>query len=503
WNSLTLPPHNLSRLHLTPHPDPAVDSSFLLGSAAQCAIGLAGLSAAYLHELRTGVGQDVCVDVRHGVLEFKSEAYYTIDDQLPPGDLFDPLAGTYKTADDNWVRIHTNFPHHRAALLSILSLPPSASTSKTAVASALLQWPSFTFEEEAARRGMVATALRTFEQWDAEEQGRALSGVGPVEVRRVGDAPRREVEVGKGGRPLDGVRVLDLTRVLAGPVCGRTLAAHGADVLHLTSPHLPALPLLDTLTSTGKRTSQLDLTSPSLASLVADADVFLQAYRPGGLEEKGFGVGDVVRMRGGRGVVCAGLRAYGWEGGWRDRRGFDSLVQTAMGFNHAEAQAYAAFRGSGETDTDAELVPRALPMQALDHAAGYLLAFGINAALCKTITEGGSWEVRVSLAAVGNWIRSLGRLTPQLAFGSGAPHLPPRVAPQDEEVAALAVSVYESPSDDEDDEAVPGRRRRRRRMRRMSVLRHAALLGSTPVREGEAPMRLDANAPRWLPQLRS
>lgn len=179
--------------------------------------------------------------------------------------------------------------------------------------------------------------------------------------------------------------------------------AHGADVLLITSPKLPALPFLDTDTSRGKRTTQLDLTEQQgrdvLSSLVKDADVFLQAYRPGGLADKGFGVEDVVRAR--PGVVYASLTAYGWEGPWSDRRGvggihegvesqltinilqFDSLVQTATGFNVAEAEAFATYKGN---KSEHPLPPKPLPMQALDHAAGYLLATGIQAAIAKTIT---------------------------------------------------------------------------------------------------------------------
>lgn len=178
--------------------------------------------------------------------------------------------------------------------------------------------------------------------------------------------------------------------------------AHGADVLWITSPNLPDLPDLDMDTSRGKRTTQLDLTQPedrgTLHELVRDADVFLQGYRPGGLAEKGFGASDVVAAR--PGIVYASLNAYGWTGPWKDRRGvraykrsltvpvlmkgqFDSLVQNATGINVAEAEAYAQYEGKPGPHP---LPPRPLPMQALDHAAGYLLAFGINAALCKTIT---------------------------------------------------------------------------------------------------------------------
>ncbi|KAL6301987.1 CoA-transferase family III [Sparassis latifolia] len=469
WESASLPSQALSRLVLSEDPDPSVNSSFKLGSAAlasQSAIALSGLST-------------VAVDARHAVLEFRSEAWYIVNGRLPSGSLFDDLAGLYKTKDNSYVRLHTNFPHHRQGILDILRCEPT----KEAVANALLQWNAVGFETEASSRKMVATAVRSFAEWDEHPQGRALANTLPVQLIKVADAPRRKI-AGARGHPLDGIRVLELTRVLAGPVCGRTLAGHGADVLWITSPSLPALPLLDIETSRGKRTTQLDLASledrQTLAGLVKEADVFLQAYRPGGLHDKGFGVDNV--MTGHRGVVYASLNAYGWEGPWKDRRGFDSLVQTATGFNLGEAEAHASYAG----EDPAHVIPRAFPMQALDHAAGYLLAFGINAALCKTITEGGSWEVRVSLAAVGQWIRYLGRLDPMVAFGVGRP-FPPHTLPQDPEIAVLATAVTQLASDKPAIEHHD-----------MTAIRHAAILSKTPVMEGQAPMGLNVHEPGCL-----
>ncbi|KDQ62162.1 hypothetical protein JAAARDRAFT_121978 [Jaapia argillacea MUCL 33604] len=482
WTSLSLPREPLDRLHLSSTPDPAIDSSFKLGTAAQASttIGLSGLSATHFHELRTGVVQDVSVDARHAALEFKSEAWYTIDGELPgSGSLWDEIAGLYLTKD-GYVRTHTNFPHHRQGILEILNCKPT----REAVAAALLTWDAVEFETVAASRHMCASALRSFEQWDQHEQGKSLRDTPPVCISKVGDARKREVKA-DAAYPLDGIRVLDLTRVLAGPVCGRTLAAYGADVLWITSPNLPSLPLLDAETSRGKRTTQLDLELPAdirtLESLVEDADVFLQAYRPGGLSEKGFGVKDVVNMR--PGIVYASLTAYGWEGPWKDRRGFDSLVQTATGVNATEGEAFAKHSG-GTTPS-----PRALPMQALDHAAGYLLAFGINAALCKTVTEGGSWGVRVSLAAVGQWIRSLGLLDPEIAFGQGNP-FPPRTIPPDAEISTHSIEIDQIPRTDDDGVAQNSRSK-------MTVIRHAGILSKTPVREGEAPVVLNAHSPTW------
>ncbi|KAF7346039.1 hypothetical protein MSAN_01829900 [Mycena sanguinolenta] len=476
WLASGLPVQFLSRLHLSSHPDSAINSSFKLGSIAQTAIGLSGLSAAQFHLLRTGVDQEVTVDARHAALEFHSEAWHTVDGSLP-GPIWDEIAGIYRTQDGH-VRIHTNFPHHRLGILSILKIPDAEAT-RARVQSALDTWNAIEFETEAAAKGMCATALRSYTEWSLHPHAKALEGVPPVQILKIGDAPKRKIS-GGFARPLEGIRVCDLSRVLAGPVAGRTLAAHGADVLLITSPRLPNQPSLDVDTSRGKRTTKLDLTESAdhekLKQLAATADVFLQAYRPGGLQAKGFGPQELAALR--PGIVTANLTAWGWQGPWKDRRGFDSLVQTATGFNVAEAAAFAEFAGEKEL-----LQPRPLPMQALDHAAGYLLAFGINAALCKTVTEGGSWEVRVSLAAVGQWIRSLGQLSPEDAFGPAAKPFPSRVLPLDPEIVALSLP-WESDSG-----------------RKMTALRHAAILSRTPVREGEesqAPMALDAHPAEWL-----
>lgn len=211
------------------------------------------------------------------------------------------------------------------------------------VSEALLEWTAEAFEAEASSLNMCVAAMRTSEEWDSHPQGKALAGLPPVSLHKIGDAPKREVN-GNYHRPLQGIRILDLTRVLAGPVCGRTLASqnnifsfllplrrvpivHGADVLLITSPNLPDLPPLDIETSRGKRTAQLDLNSESdretLSTLAQEADVFLQAYRPGGLGAKGFGPAELSKKR--PGIVCASLNAYGWDGPWKDRRGVISI----------------------------------------------------------------------------------------------------------------------------------------------------------------------------------
>src|SRR5581483_7803446 len=308
-------------------------------------------------------------------------------------EIWDKIAGVYRCGDGRWVRLHTNFPRHRDGVLEILK----CDYDRAAVQQALDRWEGEAFETAAGEAGLVVTAARTLAEWDAHPQGRALAALPVFSIERIGDAPPQPLP--KGDRPLSGVRVLDLTRVIAGPVCGRTLAVHGADVLAVTGAHLPQMGSLVIDCGRGKLTSFLDLREASdrdtLNGLLDDADIFIQGYRPGAIKAHGFSPEDVARRR--PGIVYVSLCAYGEAGPWGQRRGFDSLVQNANGMNLAEADAAGAAQ------------PKPLPCQALDHGAGYLMAFGAMIALARRATQGGSWHVRVSLAQTGHWIRSLGR----------------------------------------------------------------------------------------------
>jgi hypothetical protein len=264
----------------------------------------------------------------------------------------------------------------------------------------MLSWKALEFEQTAADAGLVVAAFRSFEEWDKHPQGQAVAALPLMQFERIGDAPPRELPaLIADDRPLMGVRVLDLTRILAGPVCGRALAAYGADVMLVNSPHLPNIESIAD-TSRGKLSAHVDLKTPegraTLQRLLADAHVLVQGYRPGGLNALGFSPQTVAEHR--PGIVCVSLSAYGDTGPWSQRRGFDSLVQTATGFNHAEGEA------AGSPD------PKPLPMQILDYATGHLMAFAASAALRRQALEGGSWHVRLSLAQTGHWIRSLGRV---------------------------------------------------------------------------------------------
>ncbi len=331
-----------------------------------------------------------------------------------------------------------------------------ARTSATSVAAALAGWQAFALEDAAAEAGLCVTAMRSFAEWDAHPQGRAVQAEPLIGFERIGDAPPRPL--GPAERPLGGVRILDLTRVIAGPVCGRTLAAHGAEVLLITAPHLYNPPPLVIDTGCGKLSAQLDLREAAaretLRGLVAVSDVLVQGYRPGAIAGHGFGPAEAAAVR--PGIIYVSLCAYGFSGPWRGRRGFDSLVQTASGFNAAEAEA------AGESG------PKPLPVQALDHASGNLLALGAMAGLHRRAREGGSWHVRVSLARTGHWICGLGRVADGLD----------RPAPTREEVAGFL------------EESASG-------FGALSRVRHAARLSATPPRWDRPSVPPGTHPPSW------
>lgn len=395
WRAAGLPTDALTRVALTGS-EPVLPSSFAVGTAAQASLGAAALVATELGRHRNGLQQQVQIDMRHAALECC--CHFTIDGRAP--EVWDKIAGLYRCADEGWVRLHTNFAHHRDGVLRLLGLPAGPDSERDAVSAALQNWRAVDFEEAAAQAGLVVAALRSFDEWDAHPQRAASAREPLVAIEKIGDAsPLALPPLPPDARPLEGLRVLDLTRILAGPASGRTLAAYGADVLLVNAPHLPNIEaIIDT--SRGKLSAMADLRSDegraALLAVLHDAHVFTQGYRPGALAALGFSPAEVARAR--PGIVMVSLSAYGESGPWAGRRGFDSLVQTATGINHAEAQA----AGSSQ--------PKPLPMQILDMATGFLMAFGAQAALLRQQREGGSWQVRVSLARTALWLRDLGRV---------------------------------------------------------------------------------------------
>ncbi len=392
WTFAGGDPADLNGLTLSGE-EPQLPSSFRVAAAAQVSIAAAGLAAANIWKLRRGQDQHVTVDMRHAVIECRSERYLRVEGTPPPA-AWDAIAGIYRTRDGRFVRLHTNFPHHRDAVCRVLK----SEAEREKVQAALMQWDAEAFETAAYEAGGVVAMMRSRDEWSLTAQGKALAGIPVFTIEKIGDAPPKPWP--SGDRPLAGLRVLDLSRVIAGPVAGRTFAAHGADVLLISGPDLPAIPWLTIDTGRGKLSAFLDLKHEEgrtrLRELLAQADIFSQGYRPHALAHLGFSPQDAARIS--PGIIYVSLSAYGHVGPWSERRGFDSLVQTATGFNHAEGQA-AGIDG-----------PKELPAQMLDHATGYLMAFAAMMAKARQSREGGSWHVRVSLAQTGQWLWNLGRI---------------------------------------------------------------------------------------------
>jgi crotonobetainyl-CoA:carnitine CoA-transferase CaiB-like acyl-CoA transferase len=370
--------------------EPMFASRFKLATAAAAAIAATGVAASDLWELRTGRRQAVSLSLRASAVAIKSDRHLRINDQTPPSGWSD-ISGFYMTRDYRWIQLHCNFPHHREGVLAELGSPPH----RTEVEKAVSQWDGYEVEDRLAKAGLCAGLVRSRSEWLAHPQGQSAYSLPVMEIIKVSDGQPEELP--EAYRPLAGVRVLDLTRVIAGPVSGRALAEHGADVLRVTSSHLPGFPeSLDVDMGLGKLSAEIDLRSEDgrvrLESLVTEADIFLQSYRPGALGARGFSLPELLRLR--PGIIYATLSAYGHTGPWRDRRGFDTLVQSVSGIAQEE--------GGGS--------PRHLPAQALDYLSGYLLAFGIMTALKRRATEGGGYLVRVSLAQTAAWLDRLGRL---------------------------------------------------------------------------------------------
>lgn len=380
----------------TSGPVQALPAAFHVTELASSSIAAAALAASQLQRLARGnPPRPIHVNRQHAAIAFRSERHVTVDGK-PPGALWDPASGYYETADGGLLQTHCNFPHHRAGVLATLGLAdPGNDRVAHVLRAASAERNAQEMEDALAAKGLVASRLRTLDQWEQHPQARATLELPVIELIRIGDAPAEPLPADD----LTGIRVADLTRVIAGPVCGRTLAAYGAEVLRVGAKHLPVIDGILPDTNLGKRWTQLDLRaaqgSEDLRELVRRGDVFLQGYRPGGIDALGFDPQSLCDLR--PGIVIASLSAYSHLGPWAERRGFDSLVQTATGIG-----AYGA-----QLANRSGTLP--LPAQALDHGAGWILAAGIMEALRRRATVGGSWLVRTSLLQVRNLLVGRGK----------------------------------------------------------------------------------------------
>ncbi|MEU2925062.1 CoA transferase [Streptomyces sp. NPDC007251] len=389
WSSLGGAPALLSRVTTVERPD-ALPARLPVRELARACVGACALAAAELGARRAGLDEvpEVRVDDGAVAAAFHSERLLQVDGRAPV--VFAPLSRFWRTAD-GWVRTHANYPHHRARLLTGLGLPTDASVD--AVAARLAERPALDVEKAVFDAGGLAVALRTPEEWAVTGQAAEVAARPLVERERLGSAPPRALTpLDPAGSPLlpaAGLRVLDLTRVLAGPVATRTLALLGADVLRVDAPWLPELPDLHADTGFGKRSAAVDLTADrdTFEALLASADVVVTGYRPGALDRFGLSPQALAARR--PGLVVAQISAWGAYGPWGSRRGFDSLVQAATGI--------AATEGSAAE-------PGALPAQALDHGTGYLLAAAVLRALTEQSYDGGGRFVRLALARTAHWL---------------------------------------------------------------------------------------------------
>ncbi len=390
-----LPAEQADAVTFTGGTDPVLPTPFRIGVAGAATLAATGLVAARLWEMRSGRSQPVGVDLRHATASLRSGHYM----KLGEGEVSaarNTIMGIYPTKDGRWSYLHCNFPNHRAAALRVLGV----AEDRDAVAKAVLTWNAADLEEAIIEAKGAGGMVRTHAEWAQHPQAAAIAALPLLEIVRIGDSPPEALP--QGDRPLSGIRVLDLTRVLAGPTCARTLAEHGADVMKITGAHLPNLGYQELDTGHGKLSAQLDLREPGnveiLRGLVREADVFSQGYRPGTLGSRGLSPEELAAIR--PGLVYVSLCAFSHAGPWASRRGFDTVVQTVSGITSRQAEVVP-----GRTPA-----PYFYPVSAIDYCTGYLMAAGAMEALRRRATEGGSWLVRISLAQVGKWIVDLGEV---------------------------------------------------------------------------------------------
>ena len=382
-------------VEITGGTDPILPTPFRIGETSAAALAAVGLAAADLWKLRTGRRQEVAVDTRQATASLRSGHYMTLDDKPVPTDR-NTVMGVYPARNGRWSYLHCNFPNHREAALKVLGVPEDREAVGTAVAG----WDALELEEAIIAARGAGGMVRTMEEWTRHPQAAAIASLPLMEIVKVGAS--RPEPLPAGDRPLSGVRVLDLTRVLAGPTCARTLAEHGADVLKITAAHLPNIGYQEYDTGHGKLSANLDLRQAkdleTLRGLVRDGDVFSQGYRPGTLGDRGLSPEALAQLR--PGIVYVSLCAFGHVGPWASRRGFDTVVQTVSGITSRQ----------GELFPGAEPGPQFYPVSAIDYLTGYLMAFGAMVALGRRAREGGSWLVRISLAQTGRWLVGRGEV---------------------------------------------------------------------------------------------
>ncbi|MGB0507722.1 MAG: CoA transferase [Pikeienuella sp.] len=360
-----------------------IASSFPVSDIATAAYGALALAGAELLQLRGGPTFNPTVDRRQAGLAMAGNTYLTVDG-TPPVE-WDAITGYYKCQGDGWVYLHGNFPHHRDGLLTLFGVP----AEKAAMAAKLSTLTAQQAETMGQSAGLCVMKLRTRQEWQAHGQYFALKSSPVVAITSLASG-QNNLPALSANKPLCGIRVLDLSRVIAGPMAGRALAELGADVLRVGADGLPYFPALAIDTGFGKRWTHIDITRTkgrnSLAGLIAEADVVIDGFRPGALAAKGFSPKEMVDIN--PNLTIATLSAFSDIGPWANRRGYDSYVQSGVGLTAPIVQGDAPVR---------------LPCQPLDYLSGCLIAFGTTRALAQRLITGGTHQVEVSLARTAMW----------------------------------------------------------------------------------------------------
>ncbi len=382
-------------LEITGGKDPILPTPFRIAESSAAALAAVGLAVSDLWESRTGRRQEIVVDTRQATASLRSGKYMHLDN-APVSTERNAVAGVYPAKNGRLSYLHCNFPNHRAAALSVLGVDED----REAVSKAVAQWDALELEEAIIAAKGAGGMVRTMDEWAQHPQAAAIASLPLMEIIKIGSSPPEILP--EGDRPLSGVRVLDLTRVLAGPTCACTLAEHGADVMKISGAHLPNIGYQEYDTGRGKLSAHLDLREQkdleTLRGLVRESDVFSQGYRPGTLGTRGLSPEELAQLR--PGIIYVSLSAFGHVGPWASRRGFDTVVQTVSGITSRQGDL---FPGS-------EPGPQFYPVSAIDYLTGYLMAFGALVALERRTREGGSWLVRISLAQTGRWLVGHGQV---------------------------------------------------------------------------------------------
>ena len=383
--------------------DPVLNTHFRLAATVSAAIAGIGVAVNDLWELKTGRRQSIAIDAVAATAALKSKNYFqakntngvfeNVTDMSHEANR--GLTGIFQTKDGRWLLPHFGLDHLRRRMLDLLQ----ADANPNSIAKAVAKWDALDLENAIDEARVCGGMIRKNDEWLQEPHGKILAAKPVVEIIKIGDSEPEPMPA--GDRPLSGIRALDLTRILAGPITGRTLAEHGADVLMISAPHLPQVWSYVADTSHGKRSCYLDLRDESekqtLLDLVKTADVFSQGYRPDKINQMGLGPEELADIR--PGLVYVSINCYGADGPFSHRAGWEQIAQIMTGIAAEGVQSSSGYK------------PKTLPAAANDYITGYLGAYGTLLALARRAREGGSYHVRVSLCQTGMMIYDQGKVS--------------------------------------------------------------------------------------------